>query len=624
MCGINGLYTLANPLQSSSTTELVHNMNQALAHRGPDDAGIWTEGAITLGHRRLSIIDLSSAGHQPMHSRDGRHVLVFNGEIYNYRALRAELADYPYQSNTDTEVILAAYARWGVGCLSHLVGMFAFAIWDCQAQALFLARDRLGIKPLYYCQDQGCLTFSSEMRGILASGLCARKMDTNSLVDYLRYQTVHAPHTMVAGINMLMPGTYLWQSAAGQRIETYWQLVPSRSMRLDPGDWSVQVRHSLQAAVERRLVADVPFGAFLSGGVDSSAIVALMSKVADQQIRTFNVSFQENQYDESAFARSMAQRCGTQHQEIRLRADDFLQLLPAALQAMDHPSGDGPNTYVVSKSTREAGVTMALSGLGGDELFGGYSVFKQLHDLQHHRWLNWTPAALRRWGANAYQLWQPNIGGQKTAAVLRLPQISALAAYPLYRQVLLDEQIQALSTLPVLPNNRVQELIQTQLNTPGFMELPLYSQISVLEIQTYLQNVLLRDADQMSMAHALEVRVPFMDHELVELVLGIPDEAKLGLPNKRLLVAAMGNMLPDSITKRSKMGFTLPFAQWMQHELRDFCETRIQYLANYDFFREKALQQLWQRFLGNDGSVSWSRVWMLTVLGQWLQQNDIR
>lgn len=624
MCGINGLFTPPGHAHAAQSVQNVADMNDALSHRGPDDEGTWGEGLITLGHRRLSIIDLSNAGHQPMISADNRYVLSFNGEIYNYLELKAELTDYPYRSNTDSEVILAAYAHWGVRCLSHLVGMFAFAIWDREAETLFIARDRLGIKPVYYCQKDGLLAFSSEMRGILASGLCSRQLNTDSLVDFLRYQTVHAPFTMLEGIYMLPPGSYIWQTEAGMSIETYWQLVPHYQPKPDEARWPELVRQALEKAVERRLVADVPFGAFLSGGLDSSAVVAMMNKAAGHEVRTFNISFHEKEYDEGPFARQMAQHCGTRHEEIKLRADDFLALLPEALQAMDHPSGDGPNTYVVSKATQKAGITMALSGLGGDELFAGYSVFKQLHKLEQRRWLNLAPAGLRRWGANRYQSMRPSIAGQKTAEVLRLPQINALSAYPLYRQVLLDEQIRALSTLKELPGNRVEALVLRLMQTAAFQKLPLISQISVLEIQTYLQNVLLRDTDQMSMAHALEVRVPFMDHDLVELVLGIPDEYKLGQPNKRLLVEAMGNLVPTSISQRTKMGFTLPFAQWMRNELKAYTKDRIMYLANYPFFQERALHRLWTGFLANDGSVSWSRVWMLAVLGQWLQQNQIR
>lgn len=624
MCGINGLFTPPGHAQTAQSARTVAAMNEALAHRGPDDEGIWGEGLITLGHRRLSIIDLSSAGHQPMISADNRYVLTFNGEIYNFLDLRAELSDYPFHSHTDSEVILAAYARWGVRCLSRLVGMFAFAIWDREAETLFVARDRLGIKPLYYCQKDGLLAFSSEMRGILASGLCTRELNTDSLVDFLRYQTVHAPHTMLEGVYMLPPGSYIWQTEAGMSIEAYWQLVPQDLPSPGEGRWPERVRQSLEKAVERRLMADVPFGAFLSGGLDSSAVVAMMNQASGHEVRTFNISFHEKEYDEGPYARQMAQYCGSRHEEIKLRADDFLTLLPEALQAMDHPSGDGPNTYVVSKATHKAGITMALSGLGGDELFAGYSVFQQLHRLEQRRWLNLAPAGLRRWGADRYQSMRPNIAGQKTAEVLRLPQINALSAYPLYRQVLLDEQIRALSTLKDLPGNRVEAMVLRQMKTAAFQNLPLISQISVLEIQTYLQNVLLRDTDQMSMAHALEVRVPFMDHDLVELVLGIPDEYKLGQPNKRLLVEAMGNLVPTSITQRAKMGFTLPFAQWMRNELKSYTQDRIMYLANYPFFQERALQQLWTGFLANDGSVSWSRVWMLAVLGQWLQQNQIR
>lgn len=624
MCGINGLYTPSKTPIVGQPSQLVQQMNQTLAHRGPDDAGIWTEGPMTLGHRRLSIIDLSSAGHQPMLSFDGRYVLTFNGEIYNYRELKAQLPNYPFQSNSDSEVILAAYHLWGTACVSHLVGMFAFAIWDRHAQTLFIARDRLGIKPLYYYREDGTLAFSSELRGILASGLSARQLNTSALVDYLRYQTVHAPDTIVAGIQMLEPGTYLWQSADDFYTKKYWQLVPSASEKVEAKNWPEQVQEALKKAVERRLMADVPFGAFLSGGIDSSAIVALMSQLANQQVRTFNISFQEDLYDESFYAREIAQRCGTKHEEIKLRADDFLNLLHDALSALDHPSGDGPNTYVVSKVTREAGVSMALSGLGGDELFGGYSVFPQLYSLQQRHWLNWAPLSMRSWGASLYQSWRPGIAAQKTAEVLSLPQINALTAYPIYRQVLMDEQIMDLTNFKELPTNHVQEQIQTLLHTPGFVDLPLYSQISVLEIQTYLQNVLLRDTDQMSMAHALEVRVPFMDHELVELVLGIPDGAKIGQFNKHLLVKAMGELLPSSITQRAKMGFTLPFDQWMRNELKNYCETYIFYLAHYPFFKKEGLTRLWQQFLNKDKNVSWTRVWMLVVLGHWLLQHNIQ
>jgi asparagine synthase (glutamine-hydrolysing) len=599
-------------------------MNAALAHRGPDDSGVWSNAPVVLGHRRLSIIDLSNAGHQPMQSVGGRYVLVFNGEIYNFRELRAELSDYPFQSHTDSEVILAAYARWGVQCLSRLIGMFAFAVWDKEAQTLLIARDRLGIKPLYYCQKDGHLVFASEIRSVLASGLCARQLDQDSLVDFLRYQTVHAPHTILQGVKMLPPGHYLWQNAQGLKLEKYWDLIPQSVP--DPGhvSWGTEVKTVLQRAVERRLVADVPFGAFLSGGLDSSAVVAMMSESADQAVRTFNVGFKEDEYDESRYARQMAKHCHTVHTEIRLSAKDFLDLLPEALQAMDHPSGDGPNTYVVSKVTRKAGITMALSGLGGDELFGGYSVFQQLASLQQRYWLNLAPQSLRRMAAHSYQNLRPNVEGQKTAEILRLPRIDALSAYPLYRQVLLDEQILRISKLKELPANRVQLLVQQALQQPDFQHLPLYSQISVLEIQTYLQNVLLRDTDQMSMAHALEVRVPFMDHEVVELLLCIPDAAKKGQPNKRLLVEAMGNRVPSSITARSKMGFTLPFDQWMRQELRSFCTDRLEYLAQFPFFKEPTLQQLWQTFLANTGQVSWSRIWILVALGHWLKQHEIR
>ena len=620
MCGLTGIYA-----SQSSAAELprrVEAMNAALAHRGPDDAGLWHEGDIALGHRRLSIIDLSSAGHQPMHSADGRYVLVFNGEIYNYRALRAELGEYPYRSQTDSEVLLAAYARWGVHCLSRLQGMFAIAVWDRARQSLFIARDRLGIKPLYYHQNAAGLAFASEIRALLKSGLVEPRLCQSALVDYLRYQTVHTPDTILEGVKMLPPGHYM-VAARGQSadIKPYWSLLrPMTPVTRSREEWKREILRAFSAAVEKRLVADVPFGAFLSGGIDSSAVVALMA-ASGAKVNTFNVSFAEEAYSEARYARVIARKFKTEHHEIHLSPREFLALIPEALRSMDHPSGDGPNTYVVSKATKAAGISMALSGLGGDELFAGYAIFARAARLERWRGLNALPRRARSAAARLIGA-VPTIAAQKVGDILAEEHVSALSAYPHNRQIFTDRQVTELLAIPSA-ENVVAHRMQRWKEDAAFDDLPLLGKISVAEMSTYMQDVLLRDTDQMSMAHALEVRVPFLDHELVELVLQIPDAIKFPHSPKQLLVESLDGLLPREVVHRRKMGFTLPFREWMRGELRQFCAERLAALGARPWFRAEAVSRLWQELLSDNRSVYWSRPWVLVVLEDWLQRNQV-
>jgi asparagine synthase (glutamine-hydrolysing) len=620
VCGIAGLVAIRAP--STDGRSMVERMTAALDHRGPDDVGVFAENQVALGHRRLAILDLSSAGHQPMISADGRFVLVFNGEIYNFRELRNRL-NYPFRSNCDSEVLLAAWEIWGPACLKELVGMYAFAVWDRNEQQLHLVRDRLGIKPLYYFQSDDYLLFSSEIRSLLASGVVPRRLDRDSLVDYLRYQCVHQPHTIVAGIRMLEPASHAVLSGGATAVERYWSpLYAAPREPMTPKLAREQVFSALLTAVERRLVSDVPFGAFLSGGIDSSAVVALMRQVRDQ-VSTFSVSFAEDAYSEAPYATAVAKKFHTDHHDIHLSPNDFLALLPEALDRMDHPSGDGPNTYVVSRATKRAGITMALSGLGGDELFAGYPVFRKGLRLSRYRALNAIPWQVRRAAARVVEILRPGIASAKLGRILAQERISLMTAYPFYRQVFLDQQIELLLRVSVLPTNRVANTAQALWAEPGFTELPGLSQISVLEMSTYLQNVLLRDTDQMSMAHALEVRVPFLDHELVELVLAIPDVVKYRSTPKHLLVDALGDLLPPEIVNRPKMGFTLPYAQWMRRELRGFCESRLWHLAERGTFGGDTILRFWSDFQADRPTISWSRLWMLVALEHWLERNGI-
>lgn len=637
MCGINGIYGL----NSEEAKQRVQKMNFCLSHRGPDDEGVFSSGSCTLGHRRLSIIDLSSAGHQPMHSYDNRYSIVYNGELYNYKQLRLELSRsarnssgqainvYPFQTQTDTEVIIAAYARWGKECLNKFNGMYAFAIWDDQRKELFIARDRLGIKPLYYYKRDGIVAFSSEIRSLLQTGLVERKLNQNGLVDYLRYQTVHAPATIVKDIFMLLPGHHITINESQCKIEEYWRLPSFLDPSIAGKEYSeikTDIRNLLFQAVERRLIADVPFGAFLSGGIDSSAIVALMSEVQAGKVKTFSVVFDESEFSEAKYAQLVARKYQTEHHEIKLNVEDFLNDLPSALRAMDHPSGDGPNSYVVSKATKKAGITMALSGLGGDELFAGYDIFKRAVQLKKDQWINIAPVYLRAAVGKALTIFKPGIQSAKMAELIKQERLDFYHTYHLSRQVLLDQQVQKLFQQKLLSENAVKTiLLDLQLQTKGQRKnpLPFLSKVSAAEISTYMQNVLLRDTDQMSMTHALEVRVPFLDYQLVEYVMSVPDKYKYPSSPKKLLVDALGDLLPSEIVNRPKMGFTFPWKHWLKNELKSFCEQRISSLSKRSYFNESGVRQLWADFLKDDPRVSWSRVWHLVVLESWMQQNQI-
>lgn len=620
MCGINGIIHLKSQENFESQ---VRAMNDALAHRGPDDEGIFSENGIALGHRRLSIIDLSKAGHQPMSFDNNRYVIVYNGELYNFRELKNELTEFTFKTNSDTEVILAAFQEWGESCLEHFNGMFAFAIYDKTNREIFIARDRLGIKPLYYFQLDGLLIFSSEIRALLSSGLIPRKMDLNSLDDYLQYQTVHAPATIIENVQLLMPGHFLKVKNEMIEMKCWWK--PSIHPAEKIADYKTicnETRQLLRNAVERRLVADVPFGAFLSGGIDSSAIVGLMSEVASSPVNTFTVTFDDSEFSEAKYAKQIAEKFKTHHHEIKLSPTDFLNDLPNTLDAMDHPSGDGPNTFIVSKATKHAGVTMALSGLGGDELFCGYDIFKRSAELEGKKWLNAIPRGLRSVAGELMKKKNRGVAGEKKASILEMEKINFSSFYPISRQVLLIEQLKEIRNSKSEIGNVVSDMLR-EFEKENHANNFLMSRVSIAEISTYMQNVLLRDADQMSMAHALEVRVPFLDYQLVEYVLNLPDEMKYPITPKKLLVDSVSDLLPDEIVNRPKMGFTFPWKNWMKNELREFCEVRLKNLGKREPFNEDGVNNLWNSFLNDDPKVTWSRIWPLVVLSHWLEKNDI-
>jgi asparagine synthase (glutamine-hydrolysing) len=622
MCGIAGILT-RDPL--SDAAKPLGAMTDALAHRGPDSQGHWVSGSVALGHRRLSILDLSDSGRQPMIDADRRFVIVFNGEIYNYVELRAQLESrYSFRTSSDTEVLLAAWREWGEAALPRLYGMFAFAIWDTREECLWLAVDRLGVKPIYYADLGDGIVFASEVRGVLASGLVERRLNRDALGDFLGYQTVPAPDTLVAGVQMLLPGHVMRLSQGRSETRCWWNL-PAEVKPFPAGqDYPStvrKVRDLLQAAVARRMIADVPLGAFLSGGIDSSAIVALMAHASTKPVETFSVIFEEKEFDESTWSGIVARKFNTRHHPILLKPTDFLAELEPALAAMDHPSGDGPNSYVVSKATKAAGVTVALSGLGGDELFAGYPFFRQLPRLQRSVVMR-LPLAVRRLAAGLARHLPGGRRGAKLADVLSLRGTSLWDILPVYRRVFPEAVARRLLTFAPRTANAATRWLQH--HADEIKGLPLLGQISAVEMGCYMQNVLLRDTDQMSMAHALEVREPFLDHDLVEYVIGIPDAFKEPTTPKRLLVDALGDDLPPEVWQRRKMGFTFPWAHWLRHDLRGLCESRLGSLRHREIFHAAEIDHLWHAFVAGDPKVVWLQIWLLVVLEDWMSRNGIQ
>lgn len=625
MCGINGIFHFEN---SKSREGEIQKMNETLRHRGPDASGVFADNEIELGHQRLSIIDVSEAANQPMESADGNLILVFNGEIYNYKEVRNQLADYPFKTQSDTEVVLAAFLKWGENALRIFNGIFAFAIWNKTKKELFIARDRLGVKPLYYLTSNDVFVFSSSLKSILSTGRSSAKISKAGLIDYLRYQTVHAPQTIIEDIHVLMPGYFIKiNEEDGAQFKSYWSVTKNIQQIRYKSAEEVQkmIRTQLYKSVEMQLVSDVPFGAFLSGGIDSSLMVAIMSQVRTQKTDTFSVTFKEDQFSEKKYAEIIAKKYGTLHHEIELSVDKFRDMIPEALSYMDHPSGDGPNTFAVSKLTREEGVKMAISGLGGDELFAGYPVFRQLPELHRKKWLRSFPAYARRPFARVYKNLRGSVSAAKKAALLSLEEFDTENIYPYFRKVYMDEQIIKLVNYPNLTPDAVYEITHELVGykTDGW-NLPLLGKISVAEVSTYMQNVLLRDADQMSMAHALEVRVPFLDHELVEKIIPLPDSYKSTASPKKIVTDTFSDLLPEEIYNREKMGFVLPYDVWMKNELRTFCESHLNWLKDSGYFNAAELDKNWNLFLKGSQAITWSRIWILVVLSNWMQQNNVR
>jgi len=615
MCGIAGIIHFNSITDSPNR---VSAMTNALVHRGPDAEGYYNDSSISLGHRRLSIIDLSAAANQPFFDPLGKYVLIYNGELYNYQQLKKEINDYSYQTTSDTEVIMAAFSKWGINCLEKLDGMFAFAIWDIKEEVLWLVRDRLGVKPLYYFHDSRGFAFSSEKRSLIKSGLIKPEIDHQSLFTYLTFQSTGYPNSIIKEIHQIDPGTYLKVSKNAVEVKTYWDITHFHQNEIED---SKQVRkhvfNLLLDAVQKRRSSDVELGVFLSGGIDSSAIVGLMSLGSNQHINTFNLANTKKEYDESGYAESIAKRFSTSHSKILLNTDEILSKVTDGLKAMDSPTADGINTYLISSAMRSTGLKVALSGIGGDELFVGYPGFSQYYNANKLRNAFRVSYALRK--PLSYLL--SSLGSGKTTRLGRMlafknPSIDLV--YPILREILPPKRIRNFIVNETDPST-LGEFLSTK--STALKSFELYSQYSIAEYLGYSQKTLLKDTDQMSMAVGLEIREPFFDYKMIEYVLALPDHFKYPTSPKRLLVESVYPILPQEIANRSKQGFLLPWKSWMQNELFTLCDFHIRSFSERDYVHAKPLLEYWHRFLKNDPNIRWMELWQIVVLDFWLQKN---
>lgn len=626
MCGFSGV--LLRDRAREVPLSMLERMTSVIAHRGPDACGLFRDGPVGLGHRRLSIIDLSS-GQQPMSVAGGRFTIVFNGEIYNFRELAKELSaqGYQFQTTSDTEVILALYERSGPRCVDSLRGMFAFAIWDKLERTLFIARDRVGIKPLYYAHGPHGLVFGSELKAVMASGWIDDDLDFQAVDDFLAHAFIRAPRTIFRAVAKLEAGCHLLARFDGPcslsiSTQRYWSLPscsPDTQLRIDEQEAREELERLLMESVRLRLIAEVPLGAFLSGGIDSSTVVWLMSRAQAEPVRTFSIGFQEDDYDERRYARAIAERFGTRHEE-EVVTPDALDVLPRVMAAHDEPFGDPSSipTYYVCQMARKH-VTVCLSGDGGDELFAGYKRYRRIaNELE---WTSKASPSLRRIAAGVAQRFVGPMSPSRSF-VERLA-MDAESHYARYRAIVPEQ------TRRQLYDPELCGRIDFAQTSRLFANIPFETArhgtrldaILASDFTVYLPDDILVKVDRMSMAHSLEARVPLLDHKVVEFVSRLPLSMKLsGLTTKKLLRDLVRPHLPPSVLAHRKQGFSVPLATWFRGPLKPLLQSAV-----YDGVLERAglsrgdtLVQLYKAHMAGQRDYSW-QLWQFLMLNEWLR-----
>ena len=643
MCGIAGLWDRHRQTAADALRADAGAMTDTLIHRGPDDGDLWVdpEAGLALGHRRLSIVELSAAGAQPMVSSCGRFVISYNGEVYNGDELRPELiaAGRRFRGRSDTEIIVEGAAVWGVAAtVERLIGMFAMALWDRRERALYLVRDRLGIKPLYWADFAGRVLFGSELKALRAAPSWPTELDRDALAAYLRFGYVPAPHSIYRGVYKLPPGTILTMPARGPpAISNYWSLAEvarrGQSTRFagDEAEAADALDGLLRDAIGRRMAADVPLGAFLSGGINSSTVVALMQAQSARPVRTFSIGFRDADYDEGRNAAAVARHLGTDHTELYAAPEHALEVIPTLADMYDEPFADSSQvpTFLVSKITR-GHVTVALSGDGGDELFAGYN--RHLRGVTLWRALDAAPQPLRALAASGVRALSP---AAWSALGMLIPERRRPAQFGdkmhklagvlgreaegsgFYRQVVsLWDDPAAVATSGSEPpgpldDRRVRELV------PDFVE-----RMQYIDTLTYLPDDILIKLDRASMAVSLEARVPLIDHRVVAFSWSLPPALKAGNGiGKRLLRRVLYRYVPQKLVDRPKHGFAMPVDAWLRNELRDWAEHLLdaRRLAADGIFRPEPIRQRWREHLS--GERNWqASLWSILMFQAWKER----
>lgn len=639
MCGIAG--GVWSQGEKGLSREELHRMTDAISHRGPDDEGHWIAApktnqsvingtpspGVALGFRRLSIIDLTT-GHQPLGNEDGTIQIVFNGEIYNYPQLRHRLegSSHQFRTSSDTETIVHLYEDLGTECFSHLNGMFALAIWDGRNDRLVLARDRMGKKPLYYTVKNGSLYFSSELKCLMTLPEMSREIEPGAIDLFLTYQYIPHPHSIYKGIYKLPPGHFAVYERDELRIEKFWSVDWSHEIVIDQPTASEQLRTLLADAVRIRLRSDVPLGAFLSGGIDSSLIVAIAQKQLDTPIQTFSIGFSEADFDETHFAKMVADHVGTKHERFEV-TPDAMHILDQLVNHYDEPFGDSSAipTWYLSEMTRKH-VTVALSGDGGDELFGGYERYRALKlsgQLQ-----SWLPVS---WLNQSWLMRRLPDSNARRSLLRRVRRFcEALGQPPIERYMNWIQIFGEASRLDLYQESFIESLPDR--NPVSFLadawrnagKRDLVSCASAADLQTYMPCDLMTKVDIASMAHSLEARQPMLDYRLVEWAASLPSHLKLrGKRGKCLLMDTYKDLLPQAIWHRAKMGFGVPIAKWFKTTLRD--RTYDALLGSdakcHAYFRREAIQSLVDEHMSGRGNQAY-RLWNLLFLELWLRNND--
>ena len=626
MCGIFG------SVSPNLTRDELEKATSTLGHRGPDDSGLFYDNGVGLGHRRLSIIDLES-GHQPIFNEDKSTCIVYNGEIYNFLELRDYLIHkgHTFSTKSDTETILHAYEEWGEHCVEHFNGMFAFAIWDAKNRTMFMARDRLGIKPLFYAEYKGKFSFASEMKAILADHEFNRDLDEMALTSYFTLSYIPAPLTIYTGIRKLLPGhTLIWKNGK-VRIHKYWDLYFRPDRTRDEKYFIQGFMDLLQDSVKMRLISDVPLGAFLSGGIDSSTVVALMSKTGKESVNTFSIGFGGSTgayLDERKYAQMVAQRYATNHREYEVfpKADGIMEKI---ITAFDEPFADDSTipSYFVCELGRE-NVTVALSGLGGDEDFAGYERYLGFRLRSIY---NYIPKFLRQqWIPNLIEKFPEMPGGHYTVnhmkRFIRSGSLPADQAYFNYISILSTDLRGNLFSNPDRFNNHYEsckDLVLNYFNSPNVEDdRDSLNRVLYCDIKTYLPEDILAVTDRMSMCHSLEVRVPFLDHRLMEFCATIPPEMKMKwFQKKYLLKKAVKNILPAEVINHRKQGFVGPMAQWLKEDLKSYTLETLSEgnLNRHNLLNHKTIKRILdEHFSGRE--IHDTLIWSLLTFQKWYDQ----